>query len=81
MGENYVLGNREDENEFKPYTLDPRMFETNRVVMMGCGTQHAVALAMAGPDAQMPVLDEAKLAQKVEVEQKNEKSAKSEKKV
>jgi hypothetical protein len=38
MGENYVLGNRDDENEFKPYKLDPRMFENNNVVMMGCGT-------------------------------------------
>lgn len=27
MGENYVLGNRDDANEFKPHTLDPRMFE------------------------------------------------------
>ena len=80
MGENYVLGNREDDNEFKPYKLDPRMFETNKVVMMGCGTQHAVALTMASSDAQMPVLDEAKLAVKVDVEQKKEKSAPSEKK-
>ena len=81
MGENYVLGNREDENEFKPYKLDPRMFENNKVVMMGCGTQHTVALAMASSDAVMPVLDEAKLVIKEIPEQKKEKSAASENKV
>jgi len=32
MGENYVLGNRDDENEFKPYKLHPKMFEENKVV-------------------------------------------------
>ena len=58
MGENYVLGNRNDENEFKPYTLDPRMFEGNKVVQVGCGTQHVVALALDGPDSKLPVLDQ-----------------------
>mgnify|MGYP003892137895 CR=1 FL=1 len=83
MGENYVLGNRDDNNEFKPYKLDPRMFENNKVVMMGCGTQHAVALTLAGPDAIMPVLDQSKFAVTAEAvpEQKKQKSAQSEKKV
>lgn len=27
MGENYVLGNRDDNNEFFPYVLHPKMFE------------------------------------------------------
>jgi hypothetical protein len=56
MGENYVLGNREDENEFVPYKLDPRMFEGNKVIMMGLGTQHAVALALDGSGNDIPVL-------------------------
>jgi hypothetical protein len=56
LGENYVLGNRQDDNEFKPYKLDPRMFENNKVVMMGCGTQHAVALALDGPESTIPEL-------------------------
>jgi alpha-tubulin suppressor-like RCC1 family protein len=38
MGENFVLGNREDNNEFKPYKLDPRMFEEKKVLQMACGT-------------------------------------------
>lgn len=38
MGENYVLGNREDSNEFKPYKLDPRMFEEKKVLNISCGT-------------------------------------------
>lgn len=56
MGENYVLGNRADDNEFKPYKLDPRMFENNKVIMMGCGTQHAVALTLDGPESTIPEL-------------------------
>lgn len=44
FGENYVLGNRADENEFKPYKLDPRMFEEKKVLQIACGTQHVVAL-------------------------------------
>ena len=56
MGENYVLGNRADENEFKPYKLDPRMFEENKVIMMALGTQHAVALAHDAPGSKVPEL-------------------------
>lgn len=60
MGENYVLGNRDDCNQFTPYLLDPRMFEENTVVMMALGTMHAVALAKESPDAKMPELDSTK---------------------
>lgn len=56
FGENYVLGNRDDKNEFEPKLLDQRMFEENPVVMMACGTQHSVALALESPDAKMPEL-------------------------
>jgi hypothetical protein len=84
MGENYVLGSRDDNNEFKPYKLDPRMFENNQVQMMALGTMHAVALTTAGPEAQMPVLDEAKLAEftvAVPEQKSKQRSAKSEKAV
>lgn len=57
MGENYVLGNRDDNNEFKPYKLDPRMFENREVIMMALGTMHAVALVKADealPSPQLP---------------------------
>ena len=57
MGENYVLGNRDDCNQFTPYLLDPRMFEENPVIMMALGTMHAVALAKESPSAVMPKLD------------------------
>jgi len=57
FGENYVLGNRDDCNEFKPYKLDPRMFEEKQVVMMAGGTQHVVCLARDGTDAPIPKLD------------------------
>lgn len=38
MGENYVLGTRDDENMFKPYTVNPKMFDELPVLMVGCGT-------------------------------------------
>lgn len=59
MGENYVLGNREDDNEFVPYKLDPRMFENNKAVMIGCGTMHTVALTTDGPESKVPELNQA----------------------
>jgi hypothetical protein len=62
MGENYVLGNRDDINQFTPYLLDPRMFEENPVVMMALGTMHAVALCKESPEATMPELDSNKFA-------------------
>jgi len=62
MGENYVLGNRDDCNEFTPYKLDPRMFENNRAVMAGCGTQHTVVLALEDPNGKLPSLNESAFA-------------------
>ncbi len=62
MGENYVLGNRDDCNQYTPYLLDPRMFEENPVVMMALGTMHAVGLCKESPEATMPELDSNKFA-------------------
>ena len=56
MGENYVLGNRDDRNEHFPYKLDPRMFENNRVVQIACGSNHIVVLALE-EGAEVPILD------------------------
>lgn len=44
MGENYVLGSRDDDNQFFPYTVHPKMFEELPVLMLGAGTQHVVVL-------------------------------------
>lgn len=65
FGENYVLGNRDDCNQFTPYKLDPRMFEEKKVIMMSLGTMHTVALAHDGESAEgsVPQLDEAILEQ------------------
>lgn len=49
MGENFVLGNRDDNNEFKPYLVNPKMFDELPVVMMGLGTMHSVALVLDSP--------------------------------
>lgn len=57
FGENYVLGNREDQNEHKPYKLDPRMFEEKKVVQIACGTQHVCALIQENEDAGPPEMD------------------------
>lgn len=70
MGENYVLGNRDDRNEFTPYLLDPRMFENNKVIMMACGTQHCVALTKDSPESADLQLDPTKFV----VEQVAEKT-------
>ena len=60
MGENYVLGTRDDESVFKPTIVHPRMFEERKVVMMGNGTQHAVALVLESPESKIPELDTSK---------------------
>jgi alpha-tubulin suppressor-like RCC1 family protein len=44
MGENYVLGSREDDNQYKPYKVHPKMFEELPVLQVGTGTQHVVVL-------------------------------------
>lgn len=38
FGENYVLGSREDDNQYTPYKVHPRMFEELPVLSLGCGT-------------------------------------------
>ena len=47
MGENYVLGTRDDENEFEPKLVHPKQFMENRVRQVGTGVQHVVILTTA----------------------------------
>ena len=45
MGENYVLGNEEDNgNEFTPYDIDMENFRGFKVASLGLGSQHIVVL-------------------------------------
>lgn len=60
MGENYVLGTRNDDSVFKPTVLHPKMFDELKVVMMATGTQHAVALVLDSPESKIPELDTSK---------------------
>ena len=60
IGENYVLGSREDDNQYKPYLLHPKMFEENKVAMVSLGTQHVVALGLESAEAKVPELDVSK---------------------
>jgi hypothetical protein len=44
MGSSYILGNREEDNEYKPYAVHPKMFDELPVRELGVGTLHVVAL-------------------------------------
>jgi alpha-tubulin suppressor-like RCC1 family protein len=52
MGENYVLGSRDDDNQFYPYKVHPKMFEEFPVLQVGAGTQHVVVLTSENQDNQ-----------------------------
>ena len=52
MGENYVLGSRDDDNQWTPYEVDPRMFKEKDVLMVKCGGQHVVAMVKANEEAE-----------------------------
>ena len=45
MGSSYVLGNREEDNQYTPYKVHPKMFEEFPVREVACGTLHCVVLA------------------------------------
>lgn len=51
MGNSYVLGNRDEENQYTPYKVHPKMFEEFPVVDMGLGTQHVVVLTTNDKDS------------------------------
>lgn len=63
MGENYVLGTRDDENEFEPKLVHPKQFMENRVKQIGTGVQHVVVLSTASQETDhgLPPLDQAAL--------------------
>jgi alpha-tubulin suppressor-like RCC1 family protein len=50
MGSSYVLGNREEDNQYEPYPVNPKMFEELPVLMLACGTQHVVVLTTDSQD-------------------------------
>jgi hypothetical protein len=51
MGENYVLGSRDDDNQYFPYKVHPKMFEEFPVLQVGAGTQHVVVLTTDSQDS------------------------------
>ena len=44
MGYNYVLGTRDEENEFFPKLVHPKMYFESAVRDIGAGSQHVVVL-------------------------------------
>ena len=69
MGENNVLGTRDDENEFEPKLVNPKQFLENRVCMIGTGIQHVVVLTTASKESssRAPVLDKSALNERFEL--------------
>lgn len=59
MGENCVLGNREDDNAFKPYPVHPKMFYNCEVRHVGCGDSNVGVLCAATPETanELPQFD------------------------
>ena len=47
MGSNYVLGTRDEDNEFEPRLVHPKQFLEHRVDQIGLGVQHVVVLTTA----------------------------------
>lgn len=50
MGDNYVLGTREEENCFVPLLVHPKMFFDCKIRTLGAGSQHIVVLTSAAAD-------------------------------
>lgn len=50
MGENYVLGTRDDDNVYEPTRVHPKMFNELSVKLVGAGGQHVVVLTSASQD-------------------------------
>lgn len=69
MGDNYVLGTRDDENEFEPKLVHPQQFMKNRVRHIGTGVQHVVILTTAEQEAHssIPALNKTVLTQRFEL--------------
>ena len=63
MGENFVLGNGEDLNEFKPHKVDSKMFEEKKVFQIACGTQHVVALIQDSDECEVHKVDHSAFVQ------------------
>ena len=59
FGMNYVLGNKEDDNEFRPYQVDQQnMYWEHALDKIACASQHVVVLA--SPSTQVTPVEESK---------------------
>jgi regulator of chromosome condensation len=58
MGDNYVLGTREEENCYEPQLVHPKMFFECKIRTVGAGSQHIVVLTSATAESdQEPKFD------------------------
>lgn len=76
MGYNYVLGTREEENEFEPVKVHPKMFHELAVRRVGAGSQHVAILTTTSEDTSsaLPMLDFTLPMPSASVEEKEEPS-------
>lgn len=83
MGDNYVLGTREEENSYEPQLVHPKMFFECKIRTIGTGAQHIVVLTSATADVgEEPKFDFSLPMPVAQVEmQEGEKSEKSDKEV
>lgn len=51
MGDDYVLGTRDDENVYVPQKVHPKMFYDCKIRHIGCGTSHLAVLTAATPES------------------------------
>jgi hypothetical protein len=51
MGDDYVLGTRDDENVYVPQKVHPKMFYECKIRHIGCGTSHLAVLTAATPES------------------------------
>lgn len=57
IGENYVLGTREDENCYTPYLVSAKMFYDCKIRTVGTGTQHLAVLTATPDNGPAPQFD------------------------
>lgn len=77
MGDNYVLGTRDDENMYLPNLVHPKMFYEAKVRHVGCGDAHVVVLCSKDQDDdEEPMMEQVAVQSDNQVEEsKDEKPA------
>ena len=57
MGDNYVLGTRDEDVVYEPTLIPAGFFKNEKVITFGLGAQHVVALTLADKNIERPTLE------------------------